>query len=87
MEKMCVNEKDEDGSGRDLYNKFFEREGGRRKDDDGRDLFQKQKNRQYHQAKHGYWEQKEETMESNDNQVILSGVMKTGLRRNGCADM
>ena len=48
MEKILVNDKDETGSGRSLYNKFCEWERVQKDDDDGRDLFQRQNNRQYH---------------------------------------
>ena len=56
--KQIIIDKDGDESGQGLYNNFYERERGRRKSDDGRDLFQRQKNRQYHQANHGDVKQK-----------------------------
>ena len=57
------------------------------KDDDGRDFFQKAKTSTVPLDQAWRWEPKEETIESNDNQVIVPGVMKTGLRRKGYVDM
>ena len=53
MDWIRGNEKDGGRSERGSYNKTWRQEIAWKKDDDGRDLFQRKENRQYHRAKHG----------------------------------